>query len=135
MKTQNTGFTLVEIMIVVAIVGILASIALPAYNEHVRTSRRAAIQSCLMEQSQFMERYKTTNMTYAGATLPNPVCQGNAAAFYNVDFNGAGTVNTFVNTFTLQAAPLGDQLSAKSACNKATLTIDQSGARSPNGCW
>ncbi len=129
MNQANKGFTLIEILIAVAIVGILASIAMPAYNEYTRTSRRAAIQSCLMEHSQQMERYKTTNMTYVGA--PNPVCQGGAAASYNVGFS-AGPAAT---TFTLQAVPTGDQASSSNTCSRSTLTVDQTGAKTPANCW
>jgi type IV pilus assembly protein PilE len=56
--------TLIELMIVVAIVGILAAIAYPSYQEQVRTSRRADAQAALMQLAQFMERYYTENDCY-----------------------------------------------------------------------
>lgn len=129
MNQANKGFTLIELMIAVAIIGILVSIALPAYNEHTRTSRRAAIQSCLLEHAQRMERYKTTNMTYENA--PDPACQGGAAASYNVGFSAGPTATTF----TLQAVPTGDQAGSSNVCSRSTLTVDQTGAKTPANCW
>jgi type IV pilus assembly protein PilE len=64
---KETGFTLIELMIAVAVVGILASIAYPSYIDHVRKSRRADAQGALMGLSNAMERFFTQNSTYLGA--------------------------------------------------------------------
>lgn len=132
-RHSQRGFTLIEIMVVVAIVGILASIAFPAYNEYSRNSRRTAIQGCLMEQAHFMERWHSGSMTYVGATAAAnwPACQGGAANFYNVAPAAAATATTY----RLRATPTGDQLGSNSACNTGFLEIDQTGARTPAGCW
>lgn len=65
-RKSAQGFTLVELVIVVAVVAILAAIAVPSYNEQVRTSRRAAAQAALTEIAQCMERFNTSNGTYVG---------------------------------------------------------------------
>ena len=66
----GAGFTLIELMIVVAVVAILASIAVPAYQEQIRKSRRAQAKADMVEYAQMAERYFTVNNTYVGFTLP-----------------------------------------------------------------
>jgi len=127
-NTRIKGFTLIEIMVVVAIVGILSSIALPAYNEHVRSSRRAAIQACLMDQVHFMERFYSVNMTYANAAPPD--CPGGAADLYAIEIS-----NQTATTYTLTATATGDQATAKSTCNKGAVSVTHAGARTPAECW
>src|SRR3546814_14075757 len=75
MKTQMRGFTLIELMVVVAIIAILASIAYPAYTDYIVKTRRSAGAACLLEQAPFMERYYTTNMGYSSAALPATACK------------------------------------------------------------
>ena len=64
-KRYNKGMTLIEVMIVVVIVGILAAIAYPSYQNYVIRANRGAATACLLELSQFMERLYTQNMTYS----------------------------------------------------------------------
>lgn len=121
------GFTLIEIMIVVAIVAILASIALPAYQEHVQKSRRVDAQTAMLELAQFMEREYTKNNSYAGLTLPSAVTS-RVSTYYGITLSAQTA-----QTYTLQAAPTSKQ----SADKCGTLTLAHTGARTPtsDNCW
>lgn len=134
----NIGFTLVELMVAVAIVGILASIALPSYQAYVIRTNRAAAVACLTELAQFMERNYTQNMRYdpAGFILPQLQCADQLSARYQF-----GSVDAALGqrTYTLQAVPTTIQ---QDDCG--TLTLDQAGRKGANGgfdvelvrqCW
>lgn len=107
------GFTLIELMIVVAIVGILAAIAYPSYQESVKKSRRSDAQSALTGLSVAMERYyNDEGNTYVGATLgsakdaifPAEAPLEGGTKFYNLTIEDAKQ-----NSYELQAIPKGAQ--------------------------
>lgn len=133
------GFTLIEIMIVVALIGILASIALSSYQSHARKTRRYAAQSCLMEQAQYLERYYTTAknpMSYADAVLPNATCKSNLASYYV--FSLPAALNSS-QAFSVQAAATGGQTGDTScltmALNQSALQSSSSATGATTGCW
>lgn len=146
MKRSATmqGFTLIEVMIVVAVVAILAAVAYPSYQDSVLKTRRSAAQACLVEMAQFMERFYTTNMRYdqtAAATpvavaLPNANCRAEMTNFYTFSFVTGQPTQT---TYTIQAVPAGSQVADNTRCG--TLTLTQSGAKGRSGsdaltsCW
>jgi type IV pilus assembly protein PilE len=128
--------TLIEIMIVVALIGILSSIALSSYQSHALKTRRYAAQSCLMEQAQYMERYYTTTnnpMSYTGAVLPSATCKTNLAAYYTFSLTSAS------QAFTVQAVASGTQTGDTNcrtlALNQAALQSSSSATASTTGCW
>ena len=131
LRKQNkniNGFTLIELMIVVAIIAIIASIALPSYQEQVRQTRRANAQSDLVEMASFMERYYTENFTYVGAVLPftESPKQG-SSKFYDLTLTPAPTALTYT---LLATAKNGQQ--ADSCSN---LTTTNTGTSTPANCW
>jgi len=110
LKSQK-AFTLLELMVVVAIVGILASIAIPSYQESVKKSRRADATGALLVLANKMERLFTVNNSYATAT----VVAGDHTDFYTLSI----PVLTDT-TYTLKAEPKAAQVG--DSCGDLTLT-------------
>ena len=136
-RLSPSGFTLIELMIVVVVVAILASIAYPMYTDQVRKSRRGVAKADLVELSQRAERYHTVNNSYADFNL------GVTAGTFKVSPREAtpayytlSIANQSSSTFTLKAVPMGDQ--SKDQCG--TLTLDQAGRKESSSakttdCW
>lgn len=136
------GFTLIELMVVVAVVAILASIAYPSYQDSVRKSRRAQVKADMVEIAQRYERYHTVNNTYVGfwegafgaadATVISPSTAG-ATPAYSIE-----NTEEEINTFALTATPEGNQ-TKDTRCG--TLGLSNTGAKTKTGtgeladCW
>lgn len=120
-KSQK-GFTLIELMVVVAVVGLLAAIAYPSYQDYLRRSRRVDAQIALLAAAQSMERYYTENMSYSGATAGAVFQTSSNEGYYSLAF-AAGSPTT--NAFTITATPVSTSLQNGDKCG--TFTINHLG--------
>ena len=131
------GYTLIEVMMVTAIVAIIMAIAIPAYETHVETTRRGDAQGAMVGLANALERYYVDNRTYAGAdagtiyAAKSPI--DGSETYYVLEIADATR-----RDYTIRAIPKGPQ--SDDPCG--TLTLDRSGARgvtsasrSADDCW
>lgn len=121
------GFTFIELMIVIAIVGIIAAIGFPSYASYVQQSRRADGHLALLNVVQSMERCKSTRFSYAACTIP-PSQSTSPEEYYTIAIGNGLTATTFNITATAQGAQESD-------VDCSVLTIDEVGDRLPANCW
>lgn len=136
MYTKNRGLTLIETMVVVAIIGILAAVAYPSYQEHVHRTNRAEARGILLEMAQLLERNYTETNSYKSFALPVTQSPRTGTAKYTIQFADTPAQNSY----TLQAVPTG--VMASDTCG--TLSLTHTGVRGASGvtgaeaiarCW
>jgi type IV pilus assembly protein PilE len=138
MFKRQPGFTLIELMVTVAIIGILTAIAYPSYTQYVFRANRAEARAILLESVQFLERNYTTanryDQTSAGAAIALPYLTSPkvGTAKYNIT---AAYGAAPAQTFALSATPTG--VMATDTCG--TYTLDNAGIQGSSGtiaeCW
>ena len=119
MRTRHAGFTLIEVMIVVAIVAILAAIAVPQYGDYVRRGKIAEATSTLADMRVKLEQYFKDNGTYAGACAA-----GTTAPIPTIKYFTITCPTLSLTAFTVQAAG-----KAAEGIGGFTYTVDQNNAR------
>lgn len=142
MQARQRGFTLLEVMIVVAIVGIIAAVALPSYRTYVNSEKRTALQATLMQIAQKLENYKVisndygasnSNTSYAANALLNPAIYGvtvypktGEKKQYDLTISPAGGASAATTTsWEIDATPTG------SSADDGVVKINDQGWR----CW
>lgn len=127
-QCKSGGFSFLEIMIALAIIGILAAVGYPRYADYVEKARRSDAHLALMSAVQSLERCRSTRFTYSGCTLPDQLQESNEGDY-------AITVESTPSTYTLIATAQEKQASDETC---PTITMNDQGVKGHTGdgpCW
>ena len=131
--TKNSGFSLIELMIVVAIIGLLAGIAIPMYQSHILRSHRADAQTVLLDLAARQERFiaqspagYATDISGSGANGLNLGRTTSREGYYNL------TMAANASSYLLTATATGGQANDTDC---TTITFSSTGVKSPGECW
>lgn len=128
---SSSGFTLIELMVVVAIIAIFAAIAIPSYSKYIVASHRTEAQAAMLNLAQFLESKYNASFSYpAVADIPTALkSPANVTTYYTLSVNVANSSQTY----TITATPTNVQ--SDSVCG--TLTLKEDGTKTPStsGCW
>jgi type IV pilus assembly protein PilE len=134
-RRRIAGFTLIELTIVLAMMAVLTSLAVPSYQSVVRKSRRAEAQAALMELALRQERWRSDHPSYAlGASdIGATAWDRRLGRYYRLEVVGGSATS-----FAVQAAAIsghGQEHDRQGSVACSRLEINQSGLRSPSACW
>jgi type IV pilus assembly protein PilE len=134
-RPRTVGFTLIELTIVLAVMAVLTSLALPSYLSVIRKSRRTEAQAALLELALRQERWRSDHPSYAEAPAEMGATGLSArlGRYYRLE-----VVDPSATSFIVQAAAVagqGQEHDRQGLVPCSPLQIDQSGARSPAACW
>jgi type IV pilus assembly protein PilE len=135
-RASNSGFTLIELMIVVVIIAILASIAYPSYRNYTVKSKRSDAYAALTEAATDQEKFYSQNMRFATSMKALNSLNGDTATTRMSPDGHYAITTSGGNTYTITATAQGDQATADSDCKTITLTsAGAKGGTSGADCW
>ena len=143
-QSSARGFTLIELMIVVAIIGILAAIAYPGFTKYLREARRAEAQADMLRMQIGIEKWRANRASYRSDATSSAAGTAITNTPANAGFNGANAYYTYTipdttgSTYTITATAIvgksqANDVAGSTACTP--LTINQSNIKTPAGCW
>lgn len=119
------GFTLIELMIVVAVIGILATIAYPSYQDSIRQARRIEAQSVMLDIQLLQEKYRVNHVSYGSLT---------DLGSFSSDYYTFAISGNSASAYTITAtAKSGTSQAGDTGCG--AMTLNQASARTPDSCW
>lgn len=135
-KAYAAGFTLIELMVTVVIIGILAAVAMPLYSDYVIRSRMPRAKATLSELRVKMEQHFQDNRSYTGACVAGGFAEPPAN---QPDFTYSCTIPAAGTTFSLKAEGKdmmdGFSFVVDESNNRTTPTVPERWGRGPYGCW
>lgn len=132
------GFTLIELMIVVAIIAIIAAVAIPAYSDYVTRAKRADAKSAILGVQLAQEKFRANNPAYTTTMASLPAATTSPDGYYTIDVTAASTA-----TYTIVATPTTDQIDplcanfvlSQTTASGIVESVTGSASAAPDRCW
>ncbi len=137
MMKKSKGFTLMELIVVVAIIAVIGAIAYPNYNSYMKKTRRADAKVGLAKVADRQERYYIQNNRYTITASDLGLGGGTTyitdEGYYEIEITSAGVTSGWTATADAQGVQAGDNDTSAGDCT--TMTLDSTGLRTPAACW